>query len=385
VYSLAAYGDMIRDRVRMDAYAAALREAIRPGATVVDIGAGTGIMACLACRFGAARVYAIEPADVIEVAAEIARANGFAERIRFIQAPSTAVTLPERVDVIVSDLRGVLPPLRRHLPSIIDACGRWLKPGGVLIPRRDVLRVAVAASRRLYDAHVTPWERNDYGLDMQAASRLETNAWRKCHAVPGELLAPPERLATLDYRTIEGANLGGEARWTIGRGGTAHGLLVWFDAELSSTAAFTNAPGAPEAIYGQAFFPWPSPVTLAVGDVLSAAVTATLVGEDYVWSWTTRVTGEAGRGPTKAAFRQSDFLGVPLSRASLARRSADHVGRLNDEGRLDRLILQLLDEGLALGRIADEVVAKFPARCATPGQALARVADLAVRYSTDGG
>ena len=78
MYSLAAYGDMIRDRVRMDAYAAALREAIRPGATVVDIGTGTGVMACLACRFGAARVYAIEPADVIEVAAEIARANGFA-------------------------------------------------------------------------------------------------------------------------------------------------------------------------------------------------------------------------------------------------------------------------------------------------------------------
>ena len=90
MYSVSAYGSMIRDRVRMDAYAVALRQAIRPGATVVDIGTGTGIMACLACRYGAGRVYAIEPADVIEVARRIAAANGLADRIRFIQKPSTA-------------------------------------------------------------------------------------------------------------------------------------------------------------------------------------------------------------------------------------------------------------------------------------------------------
>ena len=94
MYSLAGYGSMIADRVRMDVFARALHHAITPDSVVVDIGTGTGILALLACRFGARRVYAIEPDDAIQVAREIAAANGYADRIDFIQAVSTKVTFP---------------------------------------------------------------------------------------------------------------------------------------------------------------------------------------------------------------------------------------------------------------------------------------------------
>ena len=60
MYSIADYGAMIADDVRMGAFVRALRQAIKPGAVVIDIGTGTGIFALLACRFGARRVYAIE-------------------------------------------------------------------------------------------------------------------------------------------------------------------------------------------------------------------------------------------------------------------------------------------------------------------------------------
>ena len=90
MYSIADYGAMISDKVRMGAFVRALREAVKPGAVVIDIGTGTGIFALLACRFGARRVYAIEPDDAIQVAREIAVANGCADRIEFIQAMSTA-------------------------------------------------------------------------------------------------------------------------------------------------------------------------------------------------------------------------------------------------------------------------------------------------------
>ena len=380
MYSLAAYGDMIRDRGRMDAYLTALRNAIRPGASVVDIGTGTGIMACLACRCGADRVYAIEPSSAIEPARAIARANGLGERIHFIEKMSTAVTLPERVDVIVSDLRGVLPLLRYHIPSIIDARRRFLKPGGSLVPRRDVVRVAVAGAPDLYERHVGPWERNDYGLDMRAVSRIETNAWRKCCARPDHVLLPPQSLPALDYETVETANLAGELRWVVAAAGEAHGLIAWFDADLGHDVTFTNAPGAPELIYGQAFFPWSWPVTLRIGDTVSVSMRAILVGEDYVWTWDTRVVSGT-TGAVKADLRQSSFFGTPLSPETLAKRSADHVPSLNEDGRLDRLILALLDEHVPLGRIADEVRAKFPGRLATREEALARVADLSARYS----
>ena len=59
MYSIDAYGEMINDRVRMDAYAAALARTVTPGAVVLDIGTGTGIMALLAVRMGARQVYAL--------------------------------------------------------------------------------------------------------------------------------------------------------------------------------------------------------------------------------------------------------------------------------------------------------------------------------------
>ena len=106
MYSISNYGAMIADRVRVRAYAEALRQAITRDSVVLDLGTGTGIFALLACRFGARRVYAIEPSDAVQVAREIAAANGFAGRIEFWQALSTDVTLPERADVIVSDIGG---------------------------------------------------------------------------------------------------------------------------------------------------------------------------------------------------------------------------------------------------------------------------------------
>jgi protein arginine N-methyltransferase 1 len=116
-----------------------LQRVVRPDAVVLDLGVGTGIFALLACQMGARRVYAIEPDDSIQVARDLAAANGCADRMEFFQALSTQVNLPEQADVIVSDIRRPLPLFGLPLPAIIDARRRLLAPGGVLIPRTDTL------------------------------------------------------------------------------------------------------------------------------------------------------------------------------------------------------------------------------------------------------
>ena len=143
MYSVAGYGRVIADEGRTRAYSRALRAAICRDSIVLDIGAGTGILSLLACQYGARKVYAVEPSSAIGVAQQAAHANGFADRIECIQALSTEIILREKADVIVSDLRGVLPLFGQHLPSIIDARRRLLAPEGNLIPKRDVLWAAV--------------------------------------------------------------------------------------------------------------------------------------------------------------------------------------------------------------------------------------------------
>src|SRR5690349_13629207 len=160
MYSLHFYGQMLADAPRMDAYGAALRHVIRPDSVVMDLGCGPGVFALLACKLGARRVYAVEPDNVIGLAREAAVANGFADRIEFFEKLSTEITVPEPADIIVSDLRGVLPWFQQNIPSIIDARKRLLARGGVLIPHRDILWAAIVEAREQYEEFVGPWKNN---------------------------------------------------------------------------------------------------------------------------------------------------------------------------------------------------------------------------------
>jgi protein arginine N-methyltransferase 1 len=386
MYSIAEYGAMISDRVRMGAIAGALRRAVTPGAVVVDIGTGTGICALLACRFGARRVYAIEPDDAIEVAREIAAANGFADRIEFIQRMSTEVTLGERADVIVSDMGGVLPWLHRHIPSIADARRRFLAPGGVLIPECDVAWAAVVEARELYERRTGPWDGNGLGFDLDPARRVVVNTWNRGRVTREDLLTPPQRWATLDYRLVEQADVQARVTWVVTRHGTGHGLAAGFDRTLCDGIQLSTAPDAPDAIrperiYGTAFFPWPSPVTLAPGDVVAVDLEARLVREEYIWSWKTLVTDRAQPGTAKASFSQCTFHGIPLSAATLRKTAATYTPTLNEDGRIARLILESMAGGMSLADIARLVSTRFSVRFPDLQDALSHVADFSRRYA----
>jgi protein arginine N-methyltransferase 1 len=380
MYSIADYWQMMGDHLRRDAYAEALRRSVKPGAIVVNIGAGTGTFAFMACLFGAARVYAIEHAEIIRLAEALAAANGLSGRIEFVQDLSTNVTLPEQADVIVSDLRGVLPLHGSHLSSISDARRRFLGRGGVLIPQRDSLWVAVVEAPDLYRHLVTPWDRNPYSLNFEAARQLAVNRWSKVRVSPNQLLVEPQLWATLEYELIDGPDVSGELSWGVSRSGTAHGLCVWFVSTLVEGVSFSSAPDEPELIYGTGFFPLTDPVPVASEDVVSVALSANLVGDDYVWRWSTRVQ-EAGKGGTlKADFQQSNFLASPISTSALRKAEIDNVPTLNENGEIDHAILAMMRGELTLDRIADHISTRFPAQFRNGRDALPRVQHLSQRY-----
>jgi Arginine methyltransferase oligomerization subdomain/Ribosomal protein L11 methyltransferase (PrmA) len=382
MYSIADYASMMADPVRMNAYADALRRSVNAQSVVVDLGSGTGAFAMIAAQLGARKVYAIEPDDAIHLGKAIAVASGLADRVEFVQAASTEAVLPERGDVIVSDIRGVLPLFGRHIPSIADARTRLLATSGVLIPRCDRLRAAIVEAPEVYERHVAPWCERSYGLDLQPARDMLSNTWRKVRLPPEQILTDSQLLAVLDYRVLENPNLDVAATWTARRVGVGHGLCIWFDTELADDVAFSNAPGEPAAIYGQAFFPFAMPASLGDGESISVRIRADLTGDDYLWQWSV----EAGEGPDRRRSRpvtQSTLHGVPLGIERLKKGASSHVPTLTTDGEIDCFVLSRMQAAAPLGDIARELLARFPAALRDWNDALGRVGELSRKYSRD--
>ena len=374
---------MIADQRRTQAYVQALRQTIRPGQVVLDIGTGTGVFAILAARLGARRVFAVEPDESIGVAREIARANDVSDRIEFLQAMSTAIDLPERADVIVSDLHGVLPVFHQHLAAIIDARHRHLAPGGVLIPRCDTVHVAAATLPQFYGSLTAAWDRSLEGIDMSSARALAVNTFYGVRETP-TLASSCAALATLDYARLETPAFSGAATLEVRVPAIAHGLAAWFDATLADDVGFSTNPTTPRMVYGFAFFPWTEPIELARGDRIEIEMRADLVGEHYLWSWSTGILG-ANASKRRVQMQQSEFMGQPLSPASLRRQAASHVPCLSEEGAIAALILGMMGESRPLSEIAQRVSDTYPARFPRLQDALTHVAGFSLRYGNGNG
>lgn len=180
---------MFADDTRTTAYLAAIARAVQPGSVVVEIGTGVGYFAVAACRAGARRVYAIETHPAIELAERIAEENGCADRITFIRDDSRRVTLPELGDVLLSDLRGVLPPYESHFATIADARRRLIRPGATMIPSRDTLWAAPCLAPATWARDHVAHGDAPHGISRRAVTEWIRSDWIRCRLDAPDVLA----------------------------------------------------------------------------------------------------------------------------------------------------------------------------------------------------
>jgi protein arginine N-methyltransferase 1 len=357
----------------------AIEAAVRPGNVVVDLGSGPGFFALIACRAGARRVYAIDLAEIVAFGRHFATANSFADRIEFLQGDSRQMQLPERADVVVSDIRGALPFSGHSIGSLEDARQRFLVEGGTMIPQRDTLYAAIVESGKFYDEIRSPWQSSAKGLDLSPALSYVLNNIHSTHITQEQLVTEPQSWWVIEYMKSPSTRAAATLHFQTQRSATAHGVAVWFDTQLFGKIGFSCAPGGAETVYGHSFLPWLEPVVVSAGQEIQVELHANLVGGDYIWRWETKIY-EEGKGVVRH-FQQSTLQGTLFSPQWLQRRSMDFVPVLSEAGEAERWLLEAMDGSAPLQEIASAAAERFPRVFRRQEEAFRRASELAEKFS----
>src|SRR5262249_22843302 len=152
-----------------------------------------------ACTAGACCVYAIDTNEVVEFGRHLAVVNGFGDRIHFLRGDTRQICLPERADVIISDIRGALPLFSHAVSTLQDARSRFLAEQGRLIPASDTLFCAVVEVPFAYQTVVNAWKSFPC-INLSSGLPLVLNALYRQQLKPEQLISLAASWHKLDYR-----------------------------------------------------------------------------------------------------------------------------------------------------------------------------------------
>lgn len=235
---------MLRDGLRNAAYRAAI-ERFAPGRTVLDIGTGSGLLAMMASRAGAERVYACEANPMLAASARaVIAANGLAGRITVFDRHSTTLDrvrdLGGGVDLVVSEVFCHTLIGEGVLGSLAHARAALAAPGALFLPAQASIEVALAGFPPLAET-IGPVEGFDLGAfapHLHAARHLPADH-------PGlALRSAPARLFAFDFAQGELPPRGGAEVGLASTGGPVSGLAQWLRLTFAEDITYENRPGS---------------------------------------------------------------------------------------------------------------------------------------------
>ncbi len=236
---------------------------------MLEVGCGTGLLACIAARLGARQVYAVEPTPLVDTARALVRANGLEDRVTVLQGCVQDLA-PRPVDLAFSELLNAAP-FQEQVLDAMQAAADW----GPVEPHRlrvyaalvrdpgsaDEKRDALTALRTLSQDH-------DLDLNPILQALAAPGAYR--HLGMGKTCGPP----TLVYDLSVGSAERPQPKTVMLQtqdAGPIGGAMVWFEADYGPDLVLSNPPGS-GGHWGQLICGWPDLLGLPEGGNLPVQV-----------------------------------------------------------------------------------------------------------------
>ena len=365
------HGSMVFDTRRNQAYLEALEKVITPDSVVLDLGAGLGILGFLAAQLGAKKVYLVEPAEVMTVTAEIAKANGFGDRVKCLQGTIEKVDLPEPVDVIISVFTGNFLLGEDLLPSLFYARDKYLKPGGVMIPEAAVMEAVPVFVPEIYKENIGRWSEPHLNIDNSAARPYASQSiyFYGEKLSKAKYLAEPAKLMSMDFYNCNNTHCDVEVTHEIKESSLCHGWAGWFAMQLGDKWLST-APHEPALHWSKAFLPLDPPLELEAGEKITFKLQRPPFGD---WSWKVK---------TQTASQQhSTFFASPMTLKSLKKSSPQYQPILNDKGKAAQYVLNNSNGNISVEQLSVRLLKDYPQIFSEPTKALNFVRNLTSSFS----
>lgn len=252
---------MLLDEVRVGWFARAIAAAVRPGDVVLDLGSGTGLLAMLAARAGARRVYAVEQSPIAEMARDLIAANGLAGAITVLPDLSFDVELPERADVVMSETLGAWGADEGIAAIMADAAARLARPEARFVP--DGLTMWLAPVDVAAPVATAP-HLEALGLDMSHFFRrlalANPGEGGQATVAPSRLLAPAQSVLALALGHDDPSEHTAVLNLALPEGRQAGALAGWFSVTAPGVPPFATGPDDPPTMWAQLLMPLPQPM-----------------------------------------------------------------------------------------------------------------------------
>lgn len=232
--------NMMQDYIRTSTYQRAILNNMEDfkDKVILDVGAGSGILSFFAVQAGARKVFAVEASSMAKHAECLVYHNKASDKVVVIPGKIEEITLPEPVDVIISEPMGYMLFNERMLETYLHA-KKWLKPRGKMFPTRGDLHIAPFSDTCLYMEQLNKanfwYQQSFHGVDLSSLRDAAVKEYFRQPIVDTfdvRICMAKSLRHTVDFESSTEADLHCikiPLHFTLLQSGELHGLAFWFD------------------------------------------------------------------------------------------------------------------------------------------------------------